>query len=64
LDQAYYQWKKAAKPADNVAAAPADQIDDLAEFIELEAENARLRKMLAEKLRAENAELRRRLGLN
>ncbi|MBB5577810.1 transposase [Rhizobium paranaense] len=62
-DQTYYQWKKAAKPADKVEAAPAGEIDDLAEFTELEAENARLRKLLAEKLRAENAELRRRLGL-
>ncbi|MFS8054234.1 MULTISPECIES: transposase [Rhizobium] len=62
-DQTYYQWKKAAKSADKVEATPAGEVDDLAEFTELEAENARLRKLLAEKLRAENAELRRRLGL-
>ncbi|HAU73959.1 MAG TPA: SyrB-like regulator, partial [Agrobacterium sp.] len=34
-----------------------------AEFVHLEEENRRLRKLLAEKLRAENADLRRRLGL-
>ncbi|MQV38422.1 transcriptional regulator, partial [Sinorhizobium meliloti] len=34
----------------------------LAALVELEEENQRLRKMLAEKLRAENAELRKRLG--
>ncbi|KQW72397.1 transposase [Ensifer sp. Root127] len=39
------------------------QADDLADLVQLEAENTRLRKMLAERLRAENVELRKRLGL-
>jgi putative transposase len=37
--------------------------DELADLVQLEKENQRLRKILAEKLRAENAELRKRLGL-
>lgn len=37
--------------------------EDLAELLQLEQENQRLRKSLAEKLRSENAGLRSRLGL-
>lgn len=43
--------------------APASASDEMAELLQLEAENKRLRKTLADKLRAENADLRRRLGL-
>ncbi|KSV68943.1 hypothetical protein N183_30515 [Sinorhizobium sp. Sb3] len=43
------------------SAAPT--LDDIADLLQLEEENARLRKSLAEKLRAENADLRKRLGL-
>jgi len=64
-DQTYYQWKKAAaQPATQIPAAAATMDDELAEFIQLEEENRRLRKMLSEKLRAENADLRKRLGMN
>lgn len=52
--------KTPAKPIKQAAAAPAVEIEDL---VALEAENKRLRKILAEKLRQENAELRKRLGL-
>ncbi|APO70116.1 hypothetical protein IE4872_PC00085 (plasmid) [Rhizobium gallicum] len=45
------------------AAAPTSVFDDLAGLLQLEEENQRLRKLLAEKLRAENAELRKRLNL-
>ncbi|MGO4441597.1 hypothetical protein [Rhizobium sp. RAF56] len=38
--------------------------DGIAELLELEAENQRLRAALSAKLRAENADLRRRLGLD
>ncbi|ASY60887.1 hypothetical protein SJ05684_a40180 (plasmid) [Sinorhizobium sojae CCBAU 05684] len=38
--------------------------DDLADLIQLEKENLRLRNLLSDKLRAENAELRKRLGLD
>ncbi|MDM9621914.1 hypothetical protein A6U87_20470 [Rhizobium sp. AC44/96] len=38
--------------------------DEIADLIQLEEENQRLRKLLAEKLRAENADLRKRLGLD
>lgn len=53
-EQTFYQWKKNA--------APASTGDELTDLVELEAENLRLRKRLAEHLRKENAELRKRLG--
>jgi len=40
----------------------ANVIDDIADLIKLEEENKQLRKELSEKLRAENADLRERLG--
>jgi len=54
-EQTYYQWKKAA----DAASAPADLNDLLA----LEEENKQLKKQLAERLRQENAELKKKLGL-
>jgi hypothetical protein len=53
-EQTYYQWKKGA--------APASTGDELTDLVELEAENLRLKKRLAEHLRKENAELKKRLG--
>ena len=47
-----------AAPAPSVAA-----VDEFADLLQLEEENQRLRKLLAEKLRAENADLRKRLNL-
>ena len=38
--------------------------DEMEDLLQLEQENQRLRKLLAEKLRAENADLRKRLGLD
>ncbi|MER8458299.1 transposase [Mesorhizobium sp. M1300] len=58
-EQTYYQWKKKAA----VAAVAAPASDDLKDLLELEEENKRLKNLLAERLRAENAELKRRLGL-
>ncbi|KAA9368235.1 transposase [Ochrobactrum quorumnocens] len=69
---------KGSKPTTAAAKAPASKSsstkapaakaavasDDLKALVSLEAENQRLRKSLAEKLRKENAELRKRLGLN
>ena len=43
--------------------APVDAIDDMAELLRLEDENRSLRRQLSEKLRAENADLRKRLNL-
>ncbi|AXO68558.1 MULTISPECIES: hypothetical protein [Rhizobium/Agrobacterium group] len=64
-DQTHYQWKKAlAQPAPPVSAASLSVDDELAEFIQLEEENRRLRKLLSEKLRAENADLRKRHGMS
>lgn len=74
-DQTYYQWKRADKPAHvapaaatapspPASAAPASLGNELAELIKLEEENQRLRQLLGEKLRAENAELRRRLEMS
>ncbi|MGN7963975.1 transposase [Brucella sp. 22210] len=56
-EQTYYNWKNAAKKI--AADSPGD---DLSALITLEAENVKLRKELAIKLRTENAELRKRLG--
>ena len=61
-EQTYYNWKRNADQASVPDAAPAVQGDELKDLVALEAENLRLRKELADKLRAENAELRRRLG--
>ncbi|WP_216333555.1 transposase [Rhizobium sp. X9] len=63
-DQTYYTWKKAvAAPAAGTSYSPVAVDDEFAEFIQLEEENRRLRKLLGEKLRTENAELRKRLGI-
>ncbi|RVQ56011.1 transcriptional regulator [Sinorhizobium meliloti] len=66
-EQTYYHSKGAAKISaqkddKNTKLLPA--ADELADLVELEEENQKLRKRLAEKLRAENAELRKRLGLD
>lgn len=69
--QTYYQWKRNEKPAAKKNEVPAGRKveraatggNELAELVQLEAENNRLRGLLAEKLRAENLELRKRLGL-
>ena len=71
--QTYYQWKRnekqkpAAKKNEVPAARKVERTasggSDLAELVQLEAENNRLRALLAEKLRAENLELRKRLGM-
>ncbi|OHV80352.1 transposase [Ensifer sp. LCM 4579] len=66
-EQTYYHWKGAAKPVgqkDTKGTKPLPAGDELADLVQLEEENQRLRKLLAEKLRAENAELRKRLGLD
>lgn len=50
-----------------VAAAPAPSaaaVDEFADLLQLEEENQKLRKLLSEKLRAENADLRKRLNLD
>ena len=59
-EQTYYQWKKAANTPEK-ARRPTSEGIAFADLIELEAENQRLRVQLANKLRAENEELRMRL---
>jgi putative transposase len=54
-EQTYYQWKKAT--------GQAPQSDELKDLVKLEEDNVRLKKLLADRLRKENAELRRKLGL-
>lgn len=44
------------------AKSPVIAGDEMADLLQLEEENRNLRKLLAEKLRAENADLRKRLG--
>jgi putative transposase len=51
-----------AKRAPKVAAAPVDT-DGFADLLKLEEENQKLRKELSGKLRAENADLRKKLGM-
>ncbi|MCA0345347.1 SyrB-like regulator [Shinella sp. 838] len=52
------------KPTKAAAAiAPASAMDEMAELLQLEEENKRLRQSLAEKLRSENTDLRKRLGI-
>lgn len=51
------------KTTDAAPTTPVDAIDDIAELLRLEDENRSLRKQLSEKLRAENADLRKRLDL-
>ncbi|MER8406914.1 transposase [Mesorhizobium sp. M1307] len=54
-EQTYYQWKKIA--------APAADSGDLKDLLALEEENKRLKNLLADRLRKENAELKKKLGL-
>jgi hypothetical protein len=53
--------KREPKVVQAVPAAPT-AIDEMTDLLQLEEENQRLRKLLAEKLRAENADLRKRLN--
>jgi hypothetical protein len=50
------------RAASKVAQAGAVSTDEFADLLALEQENLALRKQLSEKLRAENADLRKRLG--
>jgi len=54
-EQTYYQWLRAATPE--------TESDDLKDLLALEQENKELKKRLAEHLRKENAELKRKLGM-
>lgn len=54
-EQTYYHWKRSA--------APVEVVGDLKDLVALEAENEQLKKLLAERLRKENTELKRKLGL-
>jgi hypothetical protein len=58
------RMKRVPKVAMQTASAAPTAIDEMADLLQLEEENQRLRKMLAEKLRAENADLRKRLNLD
>ena len=52
---------KAEQITDDAATSAGDEMADL---LQLEAENQKLRRLLAEKLRAENADLRKKLNLD
>jgi putative transposase len=58
------RMKRAAKPIAQAEMAPVTALDEMEDLIKLEEENKRLRKLLSEKLRNENADLRKRLGHN
>uniref|UniRef100_UPI003100C1A9 SyrB-like regulator n=1 Tax=Neorhizobium sp. EC2-8 TaxID=3129230 RepID=UPI003100C1A9 len=55
--------KRAPKQTVQTAKPAVPALDDMADLVQLEEENKRLRKTLADKLRTENADLRKRLGL-
>jgi hypothetical protein len=55
--------KRAPKAVQAPAAPSVAAVDEFADLLQLEDENQKLRKLLAEKLRAENADLRKRLNL-
>ncbi|KKX33460.1 transcriptional regulator [Rhizobium sp. LC145] len=55
--------KRAPKAVQTATAPSVAAVDEFADLLQLEEENQRLRKQLAEKLRAENADLRKRLNL-
>jgi hypothetical protein len=55
--------KRAPKAIQTATAPSVATVDEFADLLQLEEENQRLRKLLAEKLRAENADLRKRLNL-
>jgi len=55
--------KRAPKAVQAATAPSVAAADEFADLLQLEEENQRLRKLLAEKLRAENADLRKRLNL-
>lgn len=54
---------RVTKPAVAAKKAPASAKDEMADLLRLEEENQKLRKLLSEKLRNENADLRKRLGM-
>ncbi|PON07896.1 transcriptional regulator [Rhizobium hidalgonense] len=56
--------RRAPKAVQAAPAAPVTAIDEMADLLQLEEETQRLRKLLAEKLRSENADLRKRLKLD
>lgn len=55
--------KRARKNEQPAAVEATSAGDEMADLLQLEEENQRLRKLLAEKLRAENADLRKKLNL-
>jgi hypothetical protein len=55
---------RTSKHTEQTVATPVSAIDEMADLIQLEEENKSLRRNLADKLRAENADLRKRLGLD
>jgi hypothetical protein len=59
----YTGRKRTTKQIAQTAKAPLLALDEMADLTQLEEENKRLRKTLADKLRAENTDLRKRLGL-
>ncbi|MCQ1775904.1 transcriptional regulator [Neorhizobium galegae] len=55
--------KRAPKAVQAAAIPSTAAVDEFADLLQLEEENQKLRKLLAEKLRAENVDLRKRLNL-
>lgn len=66
IDAAGAVKRAPVKRGRKVQAAPvvSAAVDEMADLLQLEEENQRLRKLLSEKLRAENSDLRKRLKLD
>lgn len=56
--------KRGPKPKQTPPSVHTPAVDEIADLLQLEEENQRLRKLLGEKLRAENIDLRKRLNLD
>ena len=63
-EQTFYKWKRGSAPVETPQPGKSASFETLADLVALEDENKKLRTQLAEKLRAENAELRKRLGMD
>ncbi|WP_422921339.1 transcriptional regulator [Rhizobium ruizarguesonis] len=55
--------KRAPRAVQTATTPSVAAVDEISDLLQLKEENQRLRKLLAEKLRAENADLRKRLNL-
>lgn len=63
-EQTFYQWKRSANANNQRRTETPVILESISDLLSLEAENQRLRILLTTKLREENAELKKRLGVS